>query len=276
MSCSRNVAIRRCYMKHPRRLKFLRRTSVEDEGPTLRAPCDSRGLAAARYPARSAKGVGFVHESRLPDLTARLIAVGEANYGTYSWQRTHDAYTVFVAEYFLRRSNRTTVERYLPAFLERFPDAASLASTEPDVVLERASWAGMRTRTMHLPAAVAAFVALDRPTAAALEEIPHVGPYAASAIALYAFGEPVFPVDGNVKRVVSRWLDLADGAELLAATRAIATEAQKVGGPSSVMHAHFGALTIGWTNCRTRRRCDGCRLSSSCMSSSTSTHDGGT
>lgn len=215
-------------------------------------------------------------KSRIAGLSKRLVEIGEAGFGTYVWQRTEDPYIVFVAEYFLRRSNRTTVERFLPAFLKRFPDAGALAQAEPDVVVSHAPWAGMRTRTMHLPGAAAAFVAIERPTAAALEEIPHVGPYAARAVALYGFGEPVFPVDGNVKRVLARYLGLAEDAELSATAEAVAAEALHAGDSNAVKHAHFGALTIGWTNCRVRHRCDGCPLASTCLSSTSTTPDGGT
>jgi adenine-specific DNA glycosylase len=63
------------------------------------------------------------------DLARILIPIGEENYGSYVWQRSQNPDVVFVAEYFLRRSNRTTVERFLPGFLERFPDATTLATS---------------------------------------------------------------------------------------------------------------------------------------------------
>jgi A/G-specific adenine glycosylase len=202
----------------------------------------------------------------VPDLTRRLIAIGCANFGMYAWQQAQDPYVVFVAEYFLRRSNRTTVQRFLPRFLERFPDAASLAKTEPEVVAEVACWAGMRTRTMNLPTAVAAFASLARPTVPALEQISHVGPYAARAIALYAFGQPVFPVDGNATRVLTRFLNLSDTEQVGLAANAVVDAARKFGSHDAVKYAHSGALTVGWVACRVQRRCGVCPLVSGCGS----------
>ena len=210
-------------------------------------------------------GSALVTSSRVADLTARLAAVGEAAFGSYHWQRTRDPYLVFVAEYFLRRSNRTTVERFLPRFIERFPNAESLVGTDPEVVVAEARWAGMRTRTMKLPAAVASFLALEWPTVAALEQIPHVGPYAARAVALYACGQSEFPVDGNVSRVLLRFLGLVDDDQLELAARAIATEAEELGGCNTIKQVHFGALTVGWRTCRTRRRCGDCPLKPACL-----------
>lgn len=204
-----------------------------------------------------------------------LIPIGEENYGSYVWQRSMDPYVVFVAEYFLRRSNRTTVERFLPGFLERFPDASTLAEAEAELVVAHAHWAGMRTRTTNLPAAVAAFTVLERPTVESLEQIPHVGQYAARAVALYAFGQPVFPIDGNVTRVLPRFLNLVEDEHLEEAATAVANEALGLGGPDAVKHAHVGALTVGWVTCRVRRRCSACPLAAGCMGALDRTPPGG-
>ena len=213
----------------------------------------------------SASCADFAKDSRVIDLTARLIGIGRAKFGTYVWQRTDDPYVVFVAEYFLRRSNRTTVQRFLPSFIQRFPDAVSLANAEPQAVAEVARWAGMRSRTMSLPCAIAAFAHLAQPTVEALEQIAHVGPYAARAVALYAYGQPVFPVDGNVSRVLMRFLCLTGSEEVRLTANAVVEAARKLDSPNAVKHAHFGALTAGWMTCRVQRRCGVCPLSSACL-----------
>jgi A/G-specific adenine glycosylase len=226
-------------------------------------------------PSDEAAVIPDLNRTLVADLARLLIPIGEERYGSYVWQRSQDPYVVFVAEYFLRRSNRTTVERFLPSFLERFPDARSLAEADIELVLAQARWAGMRTRTTSLPAAVAEFTALERPTVDSLEQIPHVGPYAARAVALYAFGEPVFPVDGNVTRVLPRFLGLAEHEQVDEAAIAVANEAQRMGGTTAVKHAHMGALTVGWVTCRVRRRCSACRLAAGCLGALDSATPGG-
>jgi A/G-specific adenine glycosylase len=134
----------------------------------------------------------------------------------------------------------------------------------------------MRTRTTELPAAVAAFSTLERPTVESLEQIPHVGPYAARAIALYAFGEPVFAIDGNATRVLTRFLGLVEDEGLEQVATAVANEALRVGGPDAVKHAHVGVLTVGWVTCRVRRRCSACPLAADCLSVLQSATTGGT
>lgn len=197
-------------------------------------------------------------------MTSALVDVGQDFDGRYFWHRSASPYVVLVAEFFLRRTNRVTVSRYLPDFLERFPTPKSLSCADPAVVVETAFWAGLRRRTSHLPEVVRRFESRGSWDAAALGELPYIGPYAAEAIALYGFGEPAFPVDNNVRRLFSRYfgLDGEPAVQDLAAT--ILSRALASGGIAAVRAAHLGALALGWETCRTPPKCAACPLRSDC------------
>ncbi len=118
------------------------------------------------------------------------------------WRRTRDPYSILVSEVMLQQ---TQVERVVPRYLrwlERWPTAAALAdATTADVIRE---WQGLgyNRRAVNLHRAARAVVARCWPDD--LTTLPGVGPYTAAAVANFAFGRPVLPLDTNVRRVQER------------------------------------------------------------------------
>src|SRR5262245_45564007 len=100
---------------------------------------------------------------------------------------------------------QTQASRVVPRsdrWLARWPTAEALAdASRADVIRE---WQGLgynrRAVTLHEPAQR---VAADG-WPADLTELPGVGPYTAAAVRNFAWGEPVLPVDTNVRRVQER------------------------------------------------------------------------
>lgn len=201
---------------------------------------------------------------RVRELAVMLIQVGCQEEGRYLWHRSQDRYAVFLAEFFLRRSNRSTVSRFLPQFLAEFPDLEALADADPEAVSAVARWAGLRTRTLRLPEIARTLSSKPSWTAEELLALPHVGRYAAEGIALYAFDEPHFPVDNNVRRVVGRFLSVETEDDIGEAVTSLMDAALAYGGLTCLKHAHRGALALGWTSCRASRKCEACPLNTEC------------
>lgn len=193
-----------------------------------------------------------------------LEAAGRRFEGRYFWHASQDKYVLFLAEFFLRRSNRTTVERFLPGFIQRFPDSRALAESDPEDVVKAAHWAGLRNRTAALPAVISRFMERPRWTAEELRSLPHLGAYGADSIALYLFQKPTFPLDNNVRRVVGRWLGLEGEQGLLEAIAGILRYSMAQGGTSTVRLVHLGTLALGWDNCRSAPSCASCPLFHGC------------
>jgi A/G-specific adenine glycosylase len=113
-------------------------------------------------------------------------------------------------------------------------------------------------------------------TVEGLAALPGVGPYTARAVACFALGRRVAPVDTNVARVLVRSLAGADPAQLTAAARQRLADAAlpppahgpAVPGapdPSGRAWTWSSALMdVGALHCRPRPRCQGCPLAPSC------------
>lgn len=133
------------------------------------------------------------------------------------WRRTRDRYAVLVAEAQLQATPVARVLPYYERWMARWPTAAALAAAPLGEVL--AAWHGLgyprRARALH--AAAARVTEGGWPDAERLTDLPGVGPYTAAALRCFADGEPVLPVDTNVRRVLARrfpdgWPGTPDGA----------------------------------------------------------------
>jgi A/G-specific adenine glycosylase len=118
------------------------------------------------------------------------------------WRRSRDPYAILVSEVMLQQ---TQVDRVVPRYiewLERWPTASSLAGTSLGDVIRAWQGLGYNRRAVNLHRAAQRVAESGWPSD--LTELPGVGRYTASAIGCFAFGEPVLPVDINVKRVLER------------------------------------------------------------------------
>lgn len=110
----------------------------------------------------------------------------------------------------LQQTQVKTVTPYFHRFIERFPDIESLAAVSNDDVL--AYWSGLgyyaRARNLLMTAKVCVEkYDSDLPgTPQELAALPGIGESTANAIYSQAFNKPAVILDGNVKRVLSRYL----------------------------------------------------------------------
>ncbi len=131
-----------------------------------------------------------------------LLAWFEEHGRDLPWRRTRDPYAILVSEVMLQQ---TQVTRVLPRFEEwllRWPTVESLAA-EPAAEVIRA-WQGLGYNRRALNLHRAARHVAEHGWPAELTELPGVGRYTADAVRAFAFGEPVLPVDTNVRRVQER------------------------------------------------------------------------
>jgi A/G-specific adenine glycosylase len=118
------------------------------------------------------------------------------------WRRTRNPYAILVSEVMLQQ---TKVERVVPRYLrwlERWPTAQALTDASTADVIREWQGLGYNRRAVNLKRAAEAVEAHGWPDD--LTELPGVGPYTAAALANFAFGRPVLPVDTNVRRVQER------------------------------------------------------------------------
>src|SRR4051812_42029063 len=139
---------------------------------------------------------------------------------------------------------QTQVSRVVPRYLEwleRWPGVHALAAAPTADVIRAWQGLGYNRRAVNLHRA-AQHVA-ERGWPDDLTELPGVGPYTAAAVANFAFGRDVLPVDTNVRRVRERTGAEFDGACAQA------------------------LFDLGATICLARiPRCNACPLASACPS----------
>ena len=118
------------------------------------------------------------------------------------WRRTRDPYAILVSEVMLQQ---TQVERVIPryrAWLEWWPTPEALAAAPAADVIRAWQGLGYNRRALNLHRTARVVAARGWPED--LTELPGVGRYTADAIAAFALGRPVLPVDTNVARVQER------------------------------------------------------------------------
>jgi A/G-specific adenine glycosylase len=179
--------------------------------------------------------------ARVVALEAQLLAWFRDHRRDLPWRRRRDPYAVLLSEVMLQQ---TQVPRVVPRFgrwLERWPTVETLAAAGRDEVIREWQGLGYNRRAVSLHRA--ARMVAERGWPDDLTELPGVGPYTAAAIANFAFGRPVLPVDVNVRRVLER-----TGAEF-------------------TPDAAQALFDLGATVCLARvPRCDACPLAEACPS----------
>ncbi|MER1941022.1 A/G-specific adenine glycosylase [Castellaniella sp. FW104-16D08] len=192
---------------------------------------------------------------------------------TLPWQDTRDPYRIWLSEIMLQQTQASTVIPYYQRFLELFPDVLALANAPADAVMH--AWAGLgyyaRARHLHRCAQQVRDHHQGRfpKDAQTLETLPGIGRSTAAAIAAFSDGQRQPILDGNVRRVLIRYLALEGDPASAAMTRTLWAHAQAWldQAPESLdMRAYTqGQMDLGATVCtRHQPACTRCPLQEDC------------
>jgi A/G-specific adenine glycosylase len=187
------------------------------------------------------------------------------------WQRDRDAYRVWLSEIMLQQTQVATVLSYYDRFLARCPDLKALAAAPLDDVL--ALWSGLgyysRARNLHRCAqqVVAQHGGEFPRSAAELQALPGIGRSTAAAIAAFCFNERAAILDGNVRRLLARYLAFGDDLADAGATQALWTLAESLLPETDVGRYTQGLMDLGSGICTRRApRCGDCPVAADCVS----------
>jgi A/G-specific adenine glycosylase len=177
-----------------------------------------------------------------------------------------DPYRVWLSEIMLQQTTVAAVGKYYARFLALWPTVEALAVAPLDAVL--VEWAGLgyyaRARNLHAcaQAVVERFGGRFPTTSTELLTLPGIGRYTAAAIAAIAFDEPIAVVDGNVDRVIARYLALDVP---VAAAKDTIRDAVQASVPARAGDFAQALMDLGATICAPRvANCLICPLSSGC------------
>ncbi len=118
------------------------------------------------------------------------------------WQGVVDPYAILVREVMLQQTQVERVVDYWVTWIERWPTVEALAAAPLADVIRAWQGLGYNRRAVNLHRACRTILENGWPDD--LTSLPGVGPYTADAVANFSYGEPVLPVDVNVRRVQER------------------------------------------------------------------------
>ncbi len=138
----------------------------------------------------------------------RLLLWYEQNSRDLPWRKTKDPYKIWICEVVLQQTQVKQGTAHYLRFVERFPDAKTLANADTDEVLLYWKGLGYYSRAMNLHKAAKQiseeFGGNFPDNFDDILKLKGVGKYTAAAVASICFGTPVPAVDGNFYRVLSR------------------------------------------------------------------------
>jgi A/G-specific adenine glycosylase len=142
----------------------------------------------------------------------KLLTWYSENYRQLPWRETQNPYHIWVSEIILQQTRVDQGLSYYYRFLDKFPEIHDLAHASEAEILK--VWQGLgyyaRARNMQKAAKMilSTFNGVFPSNYTEILQLPGVGNYTAAAIASFAFKLPVAAIDGNVKRVISRFIGI--------------------------------------------------------------------
>ncbi len=186
------------------------------------------------------------------------------------WRGSPDPYAVWVSEIMLQQTRVETVIPYFLRWMERFPGIPELAAASEQEVLS--AWEGLgyygRARNIHKAARmIMENYAGELPREpAVLRKLPGIGRYSAGAIASMAHGQDVAALDGNIRRVLARYFDVAEPADSPAGQARLWALAEKHLPKGHAGDYNQALMDLGATICVPKTpRCLLCPLNEQCL-----------
>ncbi|RUR11972.1 A/G-specific adenine glycosylase [Legionella sp. km772] len=186
------------------------------------------------------------------------------------WQTPKDPYRIWVSEIMLQQTQVQTVIPYFNRFMEQFPTVHHLARAEEDKVL--ALWSGLgyysRARNLHKTAKIISrdYSGLMPKEQDKLTNLPGIGPSTAAAILSQAYNLPAAILDGNVKRVLTRFFRIQGWPEQSAIKKMLWKIADECMPESRCAEYTQAIMDLGATCCTLRKpKCTACPVQTDCQ-----------
>jgi A/G-specific adenine glycosylase len=127
-------------------------------------------------------------------------------------------YYTLVSEFMLQQTQVATVIPYFNRFIKHIPNLEVLAKYDEQKLIKLWEGLGYYSRVKNLKK-TAKIVIKDfnknlPDNILELKSLPGIGDYTASAIMAIAFNKPIIPLDGNIERVLKRYLYLKNETQI--------------------------------------------------------------
>ena len=185
------------------------------------------------------------------------------------WQKNLSPYRVWVSEIMLQQTQVKTVIPYYRRFIKRFPQINDLSSANIDQVLYL--WTGLgyyaRARNLHKTARIltSQYDSQFPDTVEDLETLPGIGRSTAGAILALSLNKRAPILDGNVKRVLTRFYSIPGWPEQTKTKNQLWAIAEKNTPLKNFAQYTQAIMDLGATVCkRSKPDCCRCPLEHTC------------
>ncbi len=192
------------------------------------------------------------------------------NHRKLSFRETKNPYHIWVSEVMLQQTQVDTVLSYFERFINEFPTVKDLALVAEEELMKHVEGLGYYRRFRNMQKAtqeiVSRFDGVFPDTYEDIISLPGIGRYTAGAIMSIAYQKPYSALDGNVIRVLSRYLGDDRDMRSEKHKKDLDQINQKY-----IEHAHPEIYTqammeLGATLCRPKNpKCEECPLVSHCV-----------
>ena len=191
---------------------------------------------------------------------------------SFSWRQRSTPFDVLIAEILLKRTTAAAVERFVSGFLERYPNPYAIGESTIDELKDFLAPLGLSMqRAVHIRSLAEVLIRdYDGQVPSELTqllELPGIGPYIASAVRCYAFGEIEAPVDTNVARILVRLHGISPSRYEARRSPEVWDLARELVGQDAktVRELNWALLDIGAKVCIAREpKCNCCPLFGGC------------
>lgn len=184
------------------------------------------------------------------------------------WRENVSPYRVWISEIMLQQTQVKTVIPYFQRFIQRFPNLDELAGATEDEVLHL--WTGLgyysRARNLHQAAKIMRTTARFPNKMEALMALPGIGRSTAGAILSIAFNQATPILDGNVRRILTRFHAIEGFPASTLVSQQLWNWAQLYTPKERVADYTQAIMDLGASLCtRTKPQCHACPIADSCQ-----------
>tara|TARA_B100001057_G_scaffold498635_1_gene606340 strand:+ start:829 stop:1812 length:984 start_codon:yes stop_codon:yes gene_type:complete len=178
-------------------------------------------------------------------------------------------YNTLVSEFMLQQTQVATVIPYFDRFIKEIPNMENLAKVQNKKIIKLWEGLGYYSRVKNLKKTakivIKNFGGKLPDNFENLVKLPGIGEYTASAILAIAFNKPYIPLDGNIERVLKRYLYLKKEKEI---QKDYLLKKKSIFGLSSRSSDYAQALMeLGALICKPNNPlCDQCPIKKNCKS----------
>ncbi len=159
---------------------------------------------------------------RDPFVTKNILKWYNLNKRPLPWRKNVSKekrqYNTLISEFMLQQTQVATVIPYFNKFVKEIPNIKKLASVDNKKIIKLWEGLGYYSRARNLKKAAQSviknFNGVIPDNFDDLKSLPGIGDYTANAILAIAFNKPYIPLDGNVERIIKRYLYLKKENEI--------------------------------------------------------------